>query len=792
MEDVADSNSTPLIEKSNDEKVNDSNDTSTRMNIDNNKDGHNNKDSSSNNNDTSMTMVIEDDESNKQQQQQQQQQNDNKSLISSNFVFYQKAPIKPLPTTVYYGLEYPANVQNADKAIENVGGLSRIAKVVRSSEKECLQLKFRQNNSSAKPAYGTKVPTCHLLLRVRKNNMVVDNDIVSSGNVVNNSNGVENDTSNGNNGSGVNTPPHPKESFSAAIIALVPSTIQFDGLCDFQYSIHGQKVQKQEQEEAQVAADAAAEVEEDFQKNKREQFEQERLQQKQSKTSKETLVDNNDNNNNSNKEQPENTETTATAATTTTSDKPIEKDTDQEMSDIAVEKEQDGDESMTGKEKPSRQGENDENNNNNNNNNNKTKENKATSRSKGKKQNDTVTTTNENHDTILTKDEPLNLLPPIFSKIDYPQPYLFKVNPHSTWDQSTKQFRVPRSSYHKTVTILTYYDDVPSKPISRLPENYTNDNTMKRTVDIIVELFENRPIWLLIVIFDEIQKRGGNIQHAKRILPHLAFNYSNGPWRRCWVKWGYDPKLDPDSSVFQIVDFRIDHNISSANNQSVKPIVVNPWRKKSKVINTYEFQTEKKLLTGSTTYAPPEYDYTFKEAPSKHNTLYQICDIDDPKIKEFFSKEQIQPSCTLKSGWYGAKTFREAYVIMKRKLGLIDNRMRFNKTESEVKGEDEITLMLTDKVEDESDRGGVLMRDDLERMEDDMNYVEGHEPFKIYDDDTGNDDGDEDDIRAQMATIFGDGDDEDDDLGLDEEDDDEDDDEEEEEEEEEEDDDESN
>jgi len=297
---------------------------------------------------------------------------------------------------------------------------------------------------------------------------------------------------------------------------------------------------------------------------------------------------------------------------------------------------------------------------------------------------------------------------------------------------------------------------------------------MKKTLDIIKELFESRPIWLLIVIFDQIQKKGGNLQHAKRILPLIAFNYSNGPWRRCWVRWGYDPKLDPDSSVYQIIDFRIDHNV--ATNQNIKPVVVNPWRKKSKIINTYEFQTEKKLLTSSTVYAPPEYDYTFKEAPSKHNTLYQICDIDDPKIKDFFSKEQIQPSCNIKSGWYGAKTFREAYVIMKRKLGLIDNRMRFNRIESEVKGEDEITLMLADKIEDDNE--AMLMRENLERMEDDINYVEEHEPFKIYDDDEN--DADED-IRTQMATIFGDEEeDEDDDeilLGDDDEDDDEDEDE---------------
>lgn len=43
----------------------------------------------------------------------------------------------------------------------------------------------------------------------------------------------------------------------------------------------------------------------------------------------------------------------------------------------------------------------------------------------------------------------------------------------------------------------------------------------------------------------------------RNILVNLAYQYMNGPWRLLWIKLGYDPRKDPQSRIYQIIDFRV-------------------------------------------------------------------------------------------------------------------------------------------------------------------------------------------------------------------------------------------
>ena len=70
--------------------------------------------------------------------------------------------------------------------------------------------------------------------------------------------------------------------------------------------------------------------------------------------------------------------------------------------------------------------------------------------------------------------------------------------------------------------------------------------------------FEQRPIWsrtALSVI------SGISPDELKFLLPCVAFNYLTGPWRTLWVKFGYDPRIDPTAKQYQVLDFRIGHSL---------------------------------------------------------------------------------------------------------------------------------------------------------------------------------------------------------------------------------------
>ncbi|KAN0019354.1 hypothetical protein ACTFIU_002562 [Dictyostelium citrinum] len=627
--------------------------------------------------------------------------NSSSTLVLVDNVRYDKAIIRPLPTKAYYGLEYPANVQNADKAIESVGGLSKISNVIKSREKEYLQLKFRPNNPTCKPTFGTKSPTCHLLLRVRPNKQQqqqqqqqdIDNhEHMNSPKPIHSPTKITQSKSNQQHQQQLEN-----EKFDATIIALVPSTIRFDGLCDFQYLI---------------------------------------------KSDTKSTTDSGNTNENSSKTLP------------------ITKQKDQ----YYVQQYSDNNEIM--------------------------------------------------------KDEPMNLIPPLFSRIDFPQNYLFKANPNAQFDKTTKQFIFSKQSTRKVTGHAKFNNVIPIAP-QELPKVFGINELMKKTRDILVALFDKRPIWLYISLLDRVQKEGGLVAHTKRLLPSLAFNFVDGPWRKCWVKLGFDPRIHPETSQYQTIDFRISEQEShyasnqpinnnnnkdniknkekdnskeikekdnnkqdkedkedneTENNEEINKVneesedinknniinnndssedknnniiekeqidnddkimknkeddndnnknnnendnegvvevqklgrghkdeklviqngvngetKINPSRKKLLDINTFEFNSQQSQLPPSSQpqlllksgddsqdfYQAPAYDYTFKTAPKMFSNLYQIIDIEEPSIAEYWASVKIQSTCQKRFGWFSESSFREGIERMKVRFGVMDNKMRF-------------------------------------------------------------------------------------------------------------------
>ncbi|KAI5192646.1 hypothetical protein NEMIN01_2134 [Nematocida minor] len=48
---------------------------------------------------------------------------------------------------------------------------------------------------------------------------------------------------------------------------------------------------------------------------------------------------------------------------------------------------------------------------------------------------------------------------------------------------------------------------------------------------------------------------------AKNILPCIAYTYSTGPWKKLWIRYGYDPTGDPEAYKYQVYVWK---NISKA------------------------------------------------------------------------------------------------------------------------------------------------------------------------------------------------------------------------------------
>jgi general transcription factor 3C polypeptide 5 (transcription factor C subunit 1) len=40
------------------------------------------------------------------------------------------------------------------------------------------------------------------------------------------------------------------------------------------------------------------------------------------------------------------------------------------------------------------------------------------------------------------------------------------------------------------------------------------------------------------------------------MMPAVAYFFIDGPWRCCWVRYGYDPRNNSDSKIYQVVEMR--------------------------------------------------------------------------------------------------------------------------------------------------------------------------------------------------------------------------------------------
>lgn len=69
-------------------------------------------------------------------------------------------------------------------------------------------------------------------------------------------------------------------------------------------------------------------------------------------------------------------------------------------------------------------------------------------------------------------------------------------------------------------------------------------------------MYEERPIWSQNLLRYHSKIR---LNSLKVIMPCVAIYLKNGPWRMLWIKYGYDPRKEPEARIYQTLDFRLRH-----------------------------------------------------------------------------------------------------------------------------------------------------------------------------------------------------------------------------------------
>ncbi|XP_063700503.1 general transcription factor 3C polypeptide 5 [Culicoides brevitarsis] len=224
------------------------------------------------------------------------------------------------------------------------------------------------------------------------------------------------------------------------------------------------------------------------------------------------------------------------------------------------------------------------------------------------------------------KNVPLFLPPPVFSRIEIPQTGLFKKIEAGTSDTTTSKdenvIGVNRSRRKNYATCMrfTMTEPIPAKPHNSAFDSITLKVVSQEKIDAVKETFKTRPIWTRLGLIENSKVSAVDV---KTILPIVAYYYSSGPWRPCWVRFGYDPREHFEARKYQPIDFRY------------KGISVTKRESKTK-----------ESVDGNASI------FTEETIPDTKLTFYQYCDVQVPKIQEMLENMTSHGvKCDEKRGW---------------------------------------------------------------------------------------------------------------------------------------------
>ncbi len=154
-------------------------------------------------------------------------------------------------------------------------------------------------------------------------------------------------------------------------------------------------------------------------------------------------------------------------------------------------------------------------------------------------------------------------------------------------------------------------------------------------------LFDDRPIWQRVSL--EAALGSGEVPgwRLATVIRQVAYLFVDGPWRNCYIRFGYDPRTDPAARPLQTIDFR------------------DPF-----------FKTPEGAALLTTDRSAGPVDIHFRKPPVNKSQLYQLIDIDDSGIRACLAGAPKLTTPDSHTGW-----------LTEAELDLIRNQMKI-KSES--------------------------------------------------------------------------------------------------------------
>ncbi|GMH29693.1 hypothetical protein Nepgr_031536 [Nepenthes gracilis] len=233
----------------------------------------------------------------------------------------------------------------------------------------------------------------------------------------------------------------------------------------------------------------------------------------------------------------------------------------------------------------------------------------------------------------LGNDNLMILVPQLFSLKDIPENLVLR--PSATLSSKKKQEGVLQHRWEMEIEpslaidfnikdILITFIQIPRKV--NWEQFIPKESDQWNWQTAVSKLFDERPIWPKISISERLRDMGGKCADnlLRRLLFRSAYYFGNGPFQRLWIRKGYDPRKDPESRIYQRIDFR------------VPP----PLRGYCNTANGLEHRWEDVCA--------------FRVFPYKCQIYLQLYELHDDYIQQEIQKPPTQTVCTCPTGWFSS------------------------------------------------------------------------------------------------------------------------------------------
>lgn len=386
----------------------------------------------------------------------------------------------------------------------------------------------------------------------------------------------------------------------------------------------------------------------------------------------------------------------------------------------------------------------------------------------------------------------LHLPPPLFTVIDAPRAYGFR---SQRTDRAVAASAAMRSCGEVDA-------NVPDAPLAQLLPQLSDADAL--LLARVRARFDERPVWTTAALLEALLRRenaralgeqsawSALNSRLRKVLPHVAYYQTDGPWRRSLVRLGFDPREDSSAARWQTIDVRTTTTAASAGGgssggaaaSSAAPtapgtskghgLVAQPRRPRNSVLSLDDLREvasagELKAEGEKEEDEQQSVDESIADvsklrcAPSGLQRIYCLADVHNRWVQEEISRPQF--TFVRKFGWFSKSTIMSFTATLKKMVEIfraggsveeayntvviVEEKPRRRKkvvpigpimvdvgtSTAELQGQDEGdgTAEVAAKEEDEEDEGANVDEYDDEE-EGEADEVEEEEDYQIFGD----------------------------------------------------------